>query len=104
MFSSRKKELMETASPSGVYGNENVFLYFAQREPKYENVQIKKNFPSKCLQDRYLPYFHDIVFFLFVADLYFSVLGIRDILVRIRIPESVPLTNGSGSGSVSFLH
>jgi len=25
------------------------------------------------------------------------VLGIRDILVRIRIPGSVPLTNGSGS-------
>ena len=32
--------------------------------------------------------------------------GIRDILVRIRIPGSVPLTNGSGSdsGSDSFLH
>ncbi len=28
-----------------------------------------------------------------------AVLGIRDILVRIRIPGSVPLTNGSGSGS-----
>ncbi len=28
-----------------------------------------------------------------------SVLGIRDILVRIRIPGSVTLTNGSGSGS-----
>jgi hypothetical protein len=27
-----------------------------------------------------------------------SVLGIRDILVRIRIPGSVPLTVGSGSG------
>ncbi len=40
--------------------------------------------------------------FLFVADMYFSVLGIRDILVRIRIPESVPLTHGSGSDS--FLH
>ncbi len=35
-----------------------------------------------------------------------AVLGIRDILVRIRIPGSVPLTNGSGSnsGSGSFLH
>jgi hypothetical protein len=42
------------------------------------------------------------------------VLKIRDILVRIRIPRSVPLTNGSGSGfgsgsgsnsgSDSFLH
>jgi hypothetical protein len=38
------------------------------------------------------------------------VLGIRDILVRIRIPGFVPLTNGSGSGygsnsgSDSFLH
>jgi hypothetical protein len=31
------------------------------------------------------------------------VLGIRDILVRIRIPGSVPLTNGSGSGSDYFL-
>jgi hypothetical protein len=29
------------------------------------------------------------------------VLGIRDILVRIRIPGSVPLTNGSGPGSGS---
>ncbi len=28
-------------------------------------------------------------------------LGIRDILVRIRIPGSVPLANGSGSGSNS---
>jgi hypothetical protein len=28
-----------------------------------------------------------------------AVLGIRDILVRIRIPVSVPLTNGSGSNS-----
>ncbi len=28
-----------------------------------------------------------------------AVLGIRDILVRIRIPGSVPLTNGSRSGS-----
>jgi hypothetical protein len=27
-----------------------------------------------------------------------EVLGILDILVRIRIPESVPVTNGSGSG------
>ncbi len=35
--------------------------------------------------------------------LYLSVLGIRDILVRIRmrIPGSVPLTNGSGTGSSS---
>ncbi len=34
-----------------------------------------------------------------------AVLGIRDILVRIRIPGSVPLPNGSGSnsGSDSFL-
>ncbi len=32
------------------------------------------------------------------------VLGIRDIFVRIRILGSVPLTNGSGSGSDSFLH
>jgi hypothetical protein len=31
------------------------------------------------------------------------VLGIVDILVRIRIPESVPLTNGSVSGSDFFL-
>ncbi len=29
------------------------------------------------------------------------VLGIRDILMRIRIPGSVPLTNGSGCGSWS---
>ncbi len=28
-------------------------------------------------------------------------MGIRDILLRIRIPGSVPLTNGSGSGSNS---
>ncbi len=36
----------------------------------------------------------------------FAVLGIRDIFVRIRnrILGSVPLTNGSGSGSDSFLH
>ncbi len=37
--------------------------------------------------------------------LYEPVLGIRDILVRIRVriglPESVPLTNGSGSGTGS---
>ncbi len=35
-----------------------------------------------------------------------SVLGIRDILLRIRIHGSVPLTHGSGSnsGSDSFLH
>ncbi len=37
-----------------------------------------------------------------------SVLGIRDIFVRVRIPGSVPLTYGSGSGSNSgsdfFLH
>ncbi len=30
-----------------------------------------------------------------------GLLGIRDILLRIRIPESVPLNNGSGSGSGS---
>jgi hypothetical protein len=32
-----------------------------------------------------------------------TVLGIRDILVRIMIRGSVPLTNGSGSGSDTFL-
>jgi hypothetical protein len=32
-----------------------------------------------------------------------TVLGFRDILVLIRIPRSVPLTNGSGSGSNSRL-
>jgi hypothetical protein len=32
-----------------------------------------------------------------------AVLGIRDMVVRIRILRSVPLTNGSGSGSDSFL-
>ncbi len=31
-----------------------------------------------------------------------TVLRIRDILVRIRIPEFVPLTNGPGSGSCYF--
>jgi hypothetical protein len=37
-----------------------------------------------------------------------AVRGIRDILMRMQIPGSVPLTNGSGSGSNSgfdsFLH
>jgi hypothetical protein len=33
-----------------------------------------------------------------------SMLGIRDILVRIRIPGTVSLENISGSGSDSFLH
>ncbi len=32
-----------------------------------------------------------------------AVLRIRDILARIRIPGSVPLTNGSGSGSCYFV-
>jgi hypothetical protein len=32
-----------------------------------------------------------------------AVLGIRDIMVWIRILRNVPLTNGSGSGSDSFL-
>jgi hypothetical protein len=35
------------------------------------------------------------------AQFKFSVLGIRGILMRIRIPGSLPLTNGSGSGSGS---
>jgi hypothetical protein len=33
---------------------------------------------------------------------FLAVLWIRDILVRIRISESAPLTYGSGSGSSSF--
>jgi hypothetical protein len=37
-------------------------------------------------------------FCILLKSLYRTVLGIRDILVRIRIPGSVPLTNGSGSG------
>jgi hypothetical protein len=32
------------------------------------------------------------------TNMLYAVLGIRDILVRIRIRGSVPLTNGSGSG------
>ncbi len=38
--------------------------------------------------------------------IFYRALGIRDILVRIRIPGSVPLTIGSGSNSGSdyFLH
>jgi hypothetical protein len=35
-------------------------------------------------------------------DTFTAVLGIRDILVRIRIPGSVPLTNESGSDSFLF--
>ncbi len=35
------------------------------------------------------------------SDSHLLVLGIHDILMRIRIPRSVPLTNGSGSGSDS---
>jgi hypothetical protein len=34
---------------------------------------------------------------------HFPMLGIRDILVRIRIPGFVPLTHGSGTGSDSSL-
>jgi hypothetical protein len=35
----------------------------------------------------------------FFSDLFISVLGVRDILVRIQIRGSVSLTNGSGSDS-----
>jgi hypothetical protein len=38
------------------------------------------------------------------SDFCLAVLGIRNILVRIRIPGSVPVTNGSGSGSGSLIH
>jgi hypothetical protein len=37
----------------------------------------------------------------FSADGEMAVLGIRDILVKVRVRGSVPLTNGSGSGSNS---
>jgi hypothetical protein len=35
----------------------------------------------------------------FKTFIFEAVLGIRDILVRIRVPVFVPLTNGSGSAS-----
>ncbi len=41
------------------------------------------------------------LFFFFFFHLQEAVVGIRDILGRIRIPGSVPLANGSGSGSGS---
>ncbi len=70
-----------------------------------ETIENRKQI-TECVemmrQHRYSGFSLFFFFLNLLCNSFLAVLGVRDILVRILIRESVPLTNGSGLGSSDF--